>query len=120
MPLFLLADQPKPAVLRKHSTLSSLFGSQHDPLSSSNATSATSTRLWGRSRRESAGAGKAEVVSGWKEASTTGGGGGGGQVAPRAPPAAASTGAAGRGGYHSSVATSARRIIHGRTDWSAK
>ena len=65
------------------------------------------------------------MVSGWKEASTMGlggggGGVGGGQVAPRAPPAAASTGATGRGGYHSSVATSARRIIHGRTDWLAK
>lgn len=101
-------------MLRKHSTLSSLFGTrqqqqltQQDPLSTTSA----NTKLWGRSRRESAGAGKAEVVSGWKEASTTGGG------QARAPPAAA---IAGRGGYHSSVATSARRVIHGRTDWSAK
>ena len=98
-------------MLRKHSTLSSLFGSQHTDLLSNTS---ANTKLWGRSRRESAGAGKAEVVSGWKEASTTGAG-----QAPRAPPAAA-TSAAGRGGYHSSVATSARRVIHGRTDWSAK
>ena len=100
-------------MMKKHSTLSSLFGSQHtDPLS--NTSAHTTTKLWGRSRRESAGAGKAEVVSGWKEASTTGGG-----QAPRVgPPAAAATGRG--GGYHSSVATSARRVIHGRTDWSAK
>ena len=94
-------------MLRKHSTLSSLFGNQqptqvHDPLASTSA----NTKLWGRSRRESAGAGKAEVVSGWKEASSTGGVGG---QANRGP-----------AGYHSSVATSARRVIHGRTDWSAK
>ena len=112
MSFFLFAEQPKPAMLRKHSTLSSLFGSQHTDLLSNTS---ANTKLWGRSRRESAGAGKAEMVSGWKEASTTGGGG----QAPRVPPAA-TTGAAGRSGYHSSVATSARRVIHGRTDWSAK
>lgn len=107
---FHFAEQPKPAhaVMRKHSTLSSLFGSQH-----TDSASANTTKLWGRSRRESAGAGKAELVSGWKEASAVGGG-----QAPRAPLAGAAS--AGRGGYHSSVATSARRVIHGRTDWSAK
>lgn len=107
--LFPVTEQPKPTMLRKHSTLSSLFGTQqeptqHDPLSSNSA----NTKLWGRSRRESAGAGKAGVISRWKETSSVGG-------QTRAPAAAA-----GGGGYHSSVATSARSVIHGRTDWSAK
>ena len=44
--------------------------------------------------------------AGWKDTTSTG------QVRA-GPPAPSST-------YHSSVATSARRVIHGRTDWSAK
>lgn len=107
-----VTDQSKPAnqtVLRKHTTLSSLFHPHepqtqvHNPLTATNS----NTRLWGRSRRESASGamGKVDMVGGWKDASL-------GQV--RGPPAAPPT------TYHSSVATSARRVIHGRTDWSAK
>ena len=98
-------------MLRKNSTLSSLFGNLQPSLPQINDTLASgnsNSKLWGRSRKESAagggGAGKAELISGWNDSSMATG-----QV--KGPTTST---------YHSSVATSARRVIHGRTDWSAK